>query len=199
MWPQISLWSSFTDDHLSVERSSFQPIHSNEEKLILKYSLNWCASPLNRGIKWWFSHLALFSYIGTVVSNGGFHHISLYSRILEPWYQMVVFTTSLSILVYCMNPKAPNVGEQFNLFDKLCQQYFLVVNIHTILTWGFQSYWGFSTQTETRYTASFCFWCGHWLPSSCNIACLQLLNCFWCARGHKSYSCITPEPWPWQG
>ena len=156
--------------------------------------------------------------LSTVVSNGGFHHISLYSRILEPWYQMVVFTTSLSILVYWNRGIKWWFSPHLSLFSYIrwiqrppmwvnistylinfCQQYFPVVNIHTILTWGFQPYWGFSTQTEARYTASFCFWCGHWLPSSCNIACLQLLNCFWCSRGHKSYSCIIPEPWPWQG
>ena len=49
--------------------------------------------------------------------------------------------------------KSLNVGKQFNLFDKLYVK---------------------QNDFDT------CFWCGHWIASSCSITCLQLLNCFWC-------------------
>ena len=43
---------------------SFQPIQSNEAKLILKFCSNYCSS-LNGCIKWWCPpSLALFSYSG---------------------------------------------------------------------------------------------------------------------------------------
>ena len=120
----------FYSSSQSVNRSSFQPIQSNEAKLSLKYFLNYCSSPLNCGIKLWHQIVASNGGIKLwhqmVASNVRDHQVQLCSHILDESK-----TPSMWVNSFAVNDQSVEI-----LFNKVCLfEDFLLTIFFELLTY----------------------------------------------------------------